>query len=165
MTNIMTTCPRTAAVAATALLAACLMVGVSLAAQKPKTGAEFDKATAGMNRRAVAEYVFKTYECQGCHIATAEGSTGFTPRGNEARERFVGCVKLLTAVSTTLGADPKIWTADQRRKHQDFKDFGCTFCHAPSPGQMGFTAIGQKLGALHLGCVQVAQEVRTTGAK
>lgn len=162
---VITAWPRAVAVAAAALLAASLMVGVSRAAQKPTTGAELDAATAGMNRSAVAAYVFKTYECQSCHVATAEGGTGFTARGADAREEFVGCVKLLTTVNTTLGTDPKAWTPDERRKHQNFTDFGCTFCHAPASGRMGFTEVGRKLGALHLGCVQVAQEVKTSGAK
>lgn len=167
MTRILvsTTWPRAVAVAAAALLAVSLMVGVSRAAQKPATGAEFDTATAGMNRSGVAAYVFKTYECQSCHVATAEGGTGFTARGTDARGQFVGCVTLLTTVAKTIGTDPKRWTADEQRKHQDFRDFGCTFCHAPASGRMSFTEIGRKLGALHLGCVQVAQEVKTSGAK
>ena len=151
--------------ATVALFAASLVVGVGLAAQKPQTGAEFDKATARMDRRAVAEYVFKTYGCEGCHIATANGATGFTARGNGAREGFVGCVRLLTSVNATLGTDAKAWTADQQRTHQRFQDFGCTFCHAPARGKMGFTEVGRKLGALHLGCVQVAQEVGKSGVK
>ena len=145
-------------VAAVTVLAASLAAVASVAAQKPQTGPEFDKATAGMNRHAIAEYVFRTYDCQACHVATAKGEAGFTPRGNEARQGFVGCVRLLAAVNATLGTAAKLRTADEQRKQQNFREFGCTFCHKPTPGKMGFTEIGQKLGALHLGCIQVSQE-------
>ena len=150
---------RALLVATVSLFMVSLMLGVGLAAQKPRTGSEFDRATAGMNRSAVADYVFKTYGCHGCHIAMANGGTGFTARGNEAREGFVGCVRLLTDVGRTLESDPKNWTADEQRTRQHFQEFGCTFCHAPAAGKMAFTDVGRRLGTLHLGCVQVAEEV------
>ena len=138
-----------------ALLLVASIAACTKPAATPRTAAEFDRATANMDHKAMADYVFKTYECSGCHVPTAKGEAGFTARGEQAKQGFVGCVRLLTTINGTLGTDTANWTADEQHKHAQFKEFGCTFCHEPAPGKMGFTELGQKLGSLHLGCPEV----------
>jgi cytochrome c551/c552 len=129
----------------------------------PTTQSEFANATRGMDRHGVAEYVFKTYGCDTCHIAAANGQAGFTARGESARGRFVGCVRLLTAAAATAAAATP--SAEQRATSATFNEFGCTFCHASVSGAMGYTEIGRTLGSLHLGCVEVRQEVNKGGSR
>lgn len=124
----------------------------------PATQAEFADATRGMDRHAVAGYVFKTYGCESCHLAAANGGTGFTARGADAQRRFVGCVRLLTTVAASAGS-ASTPTAEQRQAAETFKEFGCAFCHQNVEGAMGYTDIGRTLASLHLGCVEVRQDV------
>lgn len=141
------------------IVALLFVAGASiLAGQPPATQSDFANATRGMDRRGIAEYVFRTYECQTCHVATSNGATGFTARGVDAQRRFVGCVRLLTTVAASA-ASASTPTADQRQAAETFKEFGCVFCHQNADGAMGYTDVGRTLGSLHMGCVEVRNEV------
>lgn len=141
------------------LAAVLFLAGASiLAGGPPATQSEFNEATSGMNRHAVAGYVFKTYGCESCHVAAVNGGTGFTARGADARRRFVGCVRLLTSVAAAAGSAARP-TAEQRQAVETFKEFGCAFCHQNVDGAMGYTEIGRTLASLHLGCVEVRRNV------
>ena len=131
-----------------------------VAGGQPSTLGDFERATSGMTRTETAKYVYSTYGCNGCHTINSEGNTGLTPVGEVAAQGFTGCVRLLTAVSASVAIPAAERTDDQRRIHQKFGDYGCTFCHKVEPGKMSFTEIGSKLAYMHLGCVEVREELQ-----
>lgn len=124
-------------------------------APKPTTAAEFERATAGMTRTQTARYVFETYGCDSCHTVDDRGNMGFTARGEKTKQGFTGCVRLLTAVNASVPIPEAERSAEERRVHQTFNEYGCSFCHKVEPGRMSFTELGQKLSFLHFGCVEV----------
>lgn len=145
---------------AVALSASCRMQ----ARRPPETAAELDRQIAGKNRKEAAQFVFATYNCSGCHTVGAKGESGFTPRGQEVKQQFVGCVPLLTAMNSIAQVPEAERTAAELRKAAQFNEFGCTFCHQVTPGRMGFTEIGTRLGFLHLGCPEVQEELKRSRA-
>lgn len=153
--------PGTAlAVAAGLFLASLAPACQRASAAIPTTGAEFDRATAGMSRTQTTKYVFATYKCAACHTVDERGNLGLTPRGEASLEGFIGCSRLLTAVGTVLAIPEPDRTADDRRVHDKFNEYGCAFCHTVEPGRSSFTEIGARLGFLHSGCVEMATETK-----
>ena len=147
----------------TRLLWACgatvLLSGILFAQQKQSaqtTSAALDKMTAaGKNQRELAQYVFDTHGCNGCHTAGQEGKLGFTQRGKQLSAGFEGCVRSLTAMNLIAQVPAAQRSADQKLRAQRFEEFGCTLCHQIVPGTMGLTVLGKKLSSMHLGCVDV----------
>lgn len=130
------------------------------AAWKPATLAEFERATRDMSRTETAKYVFTTYGCDACHTIDDKGNTGFTARGEDARKGFTGCVRLLTTVNASVPIPEAERSPEERRVHATFNEYGCGFCHKVEPGRISFTEIGRKLAFLHLGCVEVQEELK-----
>jgi hypothetical protein len=129
-----------------------------------KDAAALDRAldritAAGKSQREIAQYVFETHGCESCHVAGQDGKLGFTAKGRQIGKGFEGCVSMLSAMNLIAQVQDDQRTPDQCKKAARFQEFGCTFCHKITPGKMGLTEIGAKLSHMHLGCVQVEQQV------
>ena len=130
------------------------------APSSPKDVATLDKMkAAGKSQREIAQYVFDTYGCKSCHVAGQDGKLGFTAKGHEIGTGFEGCVSMLSAMNLIAQVSDDQLTPDQRKKAARFEEFGCAYCHKITPGKMGLTEVGAKLSHLHLGCVEVEQQV------
>ena len=114
---------------------------------------------AGKSQQELAQYVFDSHGCKGCHTMGQNGKLGFTEKGKERAKGFEGCISMLTAMNLIAQVDEKQRSPQQRQKAARFAEFGCTTCHQIVPGKMGLTDIGQKLTHLHLGCVDVEKLV------
>jgi cytochrome c551/c552 len=114
---------------------------------------------AGKSQREIAQYVFDTHGCKSCHMAGQDGKLGFTAKGREIGRGFEGCVSMLSAMNLIAQVSGDQRTPDQRKKAARFEEFGCTYCHKITPGKMGLTEVGSKLSRMHLGCVEVEQQV------
>src|SRR5690349_16833120 len=55
--------------------------------------------TEGKSQRELAQYVFDTHGCNGCHTMGREGRLGFTSKGKERAQGFEGCISTLKAMS------------------------------------------------------------------
>ena len=140
-------------------MAAVLLAGF-LFAQKQQsplvTSAALDKmAAAGKGKKEMAQYVFDNHGCNGCHTPGQDGKLGFTAKGKQLSSGFEGCIRSLTAMNVIAQVPAAQRSADQKTKAQRFEEFGCTLCHQIVPGKMGLTALGKKLTAMHLSCVDV----------
>lgn len=118
---------------------------------------------AGKSRHELAQHLFDTHGCKGCHTLGKEGKLGFTSKGKEKAQGFDGCVSTLKAMSIIAKVPEDRRSATQRLRSQRFEEFGCATCHRVSPGKVGLTEVGEKLAHLHLGCVDV-QKVVAGGA-
>ena len=116
-------------------------------------------AAAGKSQQELAQYVFETHGCIGCHTAGRNGKLGFTEKGKRVGQGFEGCISLLTAMHQIAKVPAAERSPEQRRKAARFEEFGCTFCHSISPGKAGLTEVGSRLAHLHLGCVDVEKLV------
>ena len=121
-----------------------------------QTAARLDQMiAAGKSNQELAQYVFDTHGCKNCHTMGHDGKLGLTTKGKERAQGFEGCINMLTAMTVIVQAPEDKRTAQQRQKAERFKEFGCTACHALTPGKLGLTEVGAKLAHLHLGCVDV----------
>ena len=138
-----------------------LSLGIGLFAQsQQKDLAMLDKMeAAGKSQREIAQYVFDTHGCKSCHVAGQDGKLGFTEKGKQISKGFEGCISMLTAMNLIAQVSDDQRTPDQRKKAARFEEFGCTYCHKIMPGKTGLTEVGTKLSRMHLGCVQVEQQV------
>lgn len=133
--------------------------------QNSRPSAQKDTATldkmsaAGKSQREIAQYVFDTHGCNGCHVAGQDGKLGFTQRGRQIGKGFEGCISMLSAMNLIAQVSDGQRSPDQRKKAARFEEFGCTYCHKITPGKMGLTEVGGKLSHMHLGCVQVEHEL------
>ena len=146
------------------LLVGALTCGPLLTAQRASSQqsdvATLDKMkAAGKSQREIAQYVFDTHGCKSCHVAGQDGKLGFTAKGRETGQGFEGCISMLLAMNLIAQVSGDQRSPDQRRKAARFEEFGCTFCHKITPGKMGLTEVGSKLSHLHLGCVEIEQQV------
>lgn len=134
-------------------------------AQQPTPSSQTEAATldkmkaAGKSQHDLAQYVFDTHGCKSCHVAGQDGKEGLTAKGHEIGKGFEGCVSMLSAMNLIAQVEKGQRTPDQRKKADRFEEFGCTFCHRITPGKMGLTDVGTKLSQMHLGCVEVEQQV------
>jgi cytochrome c551/c552 len=117
---------------------------------------ELDRmVAAGKSQRELAQYLFDTHGCKNCHTLGHDGKLGFTQKGQERAQGFVGCISTLKAMSIIAKVPEDKRSATQRLRAQRFEEFGCTACHQVAPGKVGLTEVGAKLAHLHLGCVDV----------
>lgn len=150
-----------------ALFVLCLCESAA-GAQQPPSGSS-DAAlnrmiAAGRSQREVAQYIFDTRGCNGCHTVGRDGKLGFTKRGQEKAEGFEGCISTLKAM-TVIAKFPEDRRSDtQRRRVQRFEEFGCATCHKVTPGKVALTEMGTKLANLHLGCVDVEKVLASNPA-
>ncbi len=114
-----------------------------------------DASFARMSSSELAQYVFDHHGCKSCHTLGKDGKLGLTDRGTEVGRNFEGCISLLTAMNSVVQAKEENRSAEDRRKAERFRDFGCTDCHQITPGKLGLTPIGEKLASLHMGCPDV----------
>ena len=115
-----------------------------------------DKMVAdGKSPRELAEHLFNTHGCKTCHTAGKDGKLGFTKKGEERAQGFVGCISTLKAMTVIARVPVDQRSATQRQRAQRFEEFGCATCHKVSDGKIGLTTVGAKLAHLHLGCVDV----------
>jgi cytochrome c551/c552 len=136
-----------------------------LAAQTARPTPQSDAATLDkMNaehksQKEIAQYVFDSHGCDSCHTAGKDGKLGFNARGQATGKDFEGCTRLLSTMNLVAQVPNGQRTPEQKQKAARFEEFGCTYCHQITPGKLGFTAVGSKLSHMHLGCVQVEQNV------
>ena len=127
--------------------------------QSPKTtAANLDRMTAaGKSQREMAQYVFDNHGCNGCHNAQENGRLGFTARGMQLAGGFEGCIRTLASMNFIAMVPVNQRSAEQRKKAQQFEDFGCTLCHQIVPGKMGLTELAAKLKIMHRGCNDIQE--------
>jgi cytochrome c2 len=119
-------------------------------------GAELSDADlAKMSRRELAQYIFKHNGCDSCHALSAQGRLGYTAHGLQVSRQAEGCVDLLTAVKAISEKPPAQWTAAEHTTYAHFGEFGCTACHEIRDGELRPTALGERLGNLHVSCPAV----------
>jgi cytochrome c551/c552 len=117
---------------------------------------ELDRMVAAeKSQRELAQYLFDTHGCKNCHTLGHDGKLGFTQKGQERAQGFVGCISTLKAMSIIAKVPEDKRSATQRLRAQRFEEFGCTACHQVAQGKVGLTEVGAKLAHLHLGCVDV----------
>jgi parallel beta-helix repeat protein len=130
-----------------------------------ETAATLDRMIAAhKSQQELAQYIFDTHGCKGCHTVDQNGKPGFTDRGRQVAGDFEGCIRLLTDVSRIAQEPESQRSIPQRQKAARFEEFGCTFCHKLNSGKMGLTEVGAKLTHLHLGCVDVGKLVASSPA-
>jgi hypothetical protein len=127
------------------LLAVVLVAWPKLVAQRPVAAEVHD----------LTQSVFATHACRDCHTLGSSGALGFTAKGKRLGGDFEGCSRMLAAMNLIALVDPGRRSQQQRQIAARFDEFGCSFCHKITPGKLGFTEIGSKLGNLHLKCVAV----------
>ena len=124
------------------------------------TDATLDKMiAAGKSPQELAAYLFDTHGCKNCHTAGKDGKLGFTKKGEERAQGFQGCIATLKAMTVIAKVPANQRSTTQRQRAQQFEEFGCATCHKLTPGKMGLTEVGSKLANLHLGCVEVQNQV------
>jgi parallel beta-helix repeat protein len=141
-----------------AVTAGAFLLAVAALAQspEPQTSATLDRMVAAhKSQQDLAQYVFDTQGCKGCHTVGLNGKLGFTARGTETAKGFEGCIAMLTAVSHIASVPIDQRTPQQQKKTSRFAEFGCTFCHKVAAGKVAMTGMGAKLANLHLGCVDI----------
>jgi cytochrome c551/c552 len=141
-----------------------LFVSIAAFAQQNQPDRQLDRQfdqmiAAGKSNQELAEYIFDTHGCKGCHTVGHDGKLGFTAKGKERAQGFEGCIKMLTAMTVIVQLPAEKRTAQQRQKAERFEEFGCTSCHKLSPGKLELTDVGARLAHLHLGCVDVEKNV------
>src|SRR5579862_8642770 len=106
--------------------------------------------SAAGNPPDLTQTIFTTRGCQDCHTLSGNGTLGFTGKGKRLAQDFEGCSRMLAAMNLVALVDPGQRSQPQRQLAARFNDFGCGFCHKITPGKLGLTEIGSKLGNLHL---------------
>ena len=139
------------------ILLCCVIPSASALAQS--TAALDRMIAAGKSQRELAQYLFDTHGCKGCHTIGHDGKLGFTKKGEERAQGFEGCISTLKAMSIIAKVPEDQRSATQRRRAERFEEFGCATCHKLTAGKMGLTEAGAKLAHLHLGCVDVEKLV------
>jgi cytochrome c2 len=154
------------ALAAAAFLAMILLAVPQAQAQSKapqtaqQTSAALDKMMAEKKSQLeMAQYVFNTHGCRGCHTVGQGGKLGYTEKGKQTATGFEGCIRLLTDMTVIAQTAERQRSAQQQKKAARFQEFGCAFCHQISPGKLSLTQVGAKLANLHLGCVDVQKTV------
>jgi cytochrome c551/c552 len=129
-------------------------MGLPAWTQSPE--ATLDKMiAAGKSPQELAAYLFDTHGCKNCHTTGKDGKLGFTKKGEERAQGFQGCIATLKAMTVIAKVPANQRSATQRKRAQQFEEFGCVTCHKIADGKVGLTAVGAKLAHLHLGCVDV----------
>jgi cytochrome c551/c552 len=129
---------------------------MAVAAFAQSSTATLDQMIAmGKSQRELAQYLFDTHGCKGCHTLGHDGKLGFTQKGQERAQGFEGCISTLKAMSIIAKVPEDKRSVTQRQRAQRFEEFGCTACHQVAQGKVGLTEVGAKLAHLHLGCVDV----------
>jgi hypothetical protein len=128
-------------------------------AQSSSTAALDRMIADGKSQRELAQHLFDTHGCKGCHTIGSEGKLGFTKKGKERSQGFEGCISTLKAMSIIVKVPEDQRSVTQRQRVQRFEEFGCATCHNLTPGKLGLTEVGAKLAHLHLGCVDVEKLV------
>jgi mono/diheme cytochrome c family protein len=135
------------------------LCGGAARAQQPPAGtanAALDRMiAAGKSQREVAQYIFDTRGCNGCHTIGRAGKLDLTKKGQETAQGFEGCISTLKAMTIIAKVPEERRSDTQRRRTQRFEAFGCATCHMVTPGKVALTEMGTKLANLHLGCVDV----------
>ena len=148
----------------------CFPIGIVLAQQALSTQAHAQTSSATLDRmvaagkspKELAEHLFQTQGCQGCHTMGHDGKLGFTEKGKQRAAGFEGCIRMLTAMTVVVQVPEEKRSAQQRDRAARFEEFGCTTCHKVAPGKLALTDFGSKLAHLHLGCVDVEKLVSTS---
>lgn len=141
-----------------------LLLFVAAPAWTQLTDATLDKMIAtGKSPQELAAYLFDTHGCKTCHTAGTDGKLGFTKSGEKLAKGFQGCIATLKAMTVIAKVPVNQRSETQRKRAQQFKDFGCSTCHIVADGKLALTAVGAKLARLHLGCVNV-QKVLAGGS-
>src|SRR5215472_1127716 len=83
-------------------LSAILLAGVTAFAQPPSDGQLDRIVAAGKSQRELAQYVFDTHGCKGCHTIGADGKLGFTDKGKQRAKGFEGCISMLTSMTAIV---------------------------------------------------------------
>jgi hypothetical protein len=130
----------------------CAKKKIEPAPPPPATLQEFEQSTAGKDPLAVAGFVLDKYNCNKCHALDEKGKLTLTSEAQPLGEGFRGCIPLLAEMNVVNLIPESDRTAEQRQKAAEFQQFGCAFCHRITPGKMGLTDIGDKLGSFHQGC-------------
>jgi len=110
---------------------------------------------SGKDQQQLAQYVFDTHGCKGCHTLGHDGKLGYTEKGKQRAAGFEGCINMLTAMTVIVQVPEDKRSSQQRQRAARFEEFGCTACHRLSPGKLSLTEVGAKLKHLHLGCVDI----------
>jgi len=150
-----------------AALVSSLCGGAALAQQSPagSANATLDRMiAAGKGQREVAQYIFDTRGCNGCHTIGRDGKLGYTKKGQETAQGFEGCISTLKAMTIIAKVPAERRSDTQRRRVQRFYAFGCATCHKVTPGNVALTEMGTKLANLHLGCVDVEKVLASNPA-
>jgi hypothetical protein len=143
--------------AGAALLAAGIIAWPKIAARATHP------ATAAQNQIDLTQYVFATGGCSDCHTVSSNGTLGFNDKGKRMGQDFEGCSRMLAAMNLIAQVDFDQRSPQQRQIASRFDEFGCGFCHRITPGKVGLTAAGAKLGNLHLKCVAIDSCCRRPG--
>lgn len=144
----------------TAILAGLIVAWPKIAARAhhpavSASTASAQPAAAAASQIELTQYVFDTRGCNDCHTVSSNGTLGFNEKGKQKGRDFEGCSRMLAAMNLIAQVDPNDRSEQQRQIAARFDEFGCTFCHRITPGKVGFTEVGSKLGNLHLKCVAV----------
>ena len=133
-----------------------LVLCQAVSAWAQSTDATLDKMiAAGKTPRELAEHLFDAHGCKTCHTAGKDGRLGFTKKGEQRAQGFVGCISTLKAMTVVAKVPANVRSTTQRQRAQRFEEFGCATCHKVADGEVGLTPVGTKLANLHLGCVDV----------
>jgi cytochrome c551/c552 len=125
-----------------------------------RTAATLDRMIAAhKTQQELAQYVFDTHGCTGCHTMGQNGKLGFNSRGQQVAADFEGCIRLLTDVSAIVKIPENRRSCQQNQKAARFNEFGCTFCHQVAADKILLTDVGRKLRSAHLGCVDIEKQV------
>jgi hypothetical protein len=147
------------AMACSALLAGILLKAQSAANSRPSaqaTSSALDRMTAaGKSQQELAQYVFETHGCTGCHTVGQNSKLGFTEKGKRVGQDLEGCIALLTKMNLVVKVRAEERSPEQRQTAARFEEFGCTLCHTTLSGKMDLSEVGSRLRHLHLGCVDV----------
>jgi cytochrome c2 len=120
---------------------------------------------AGKSPHELAVYLFDTHGCKNCHTAGKDGKLGFTKSGEERAQGFQGCIATLKAMTVIAKVPSNQRSETQRKRAQQFDEFGCSTCHMVAGGKVGLTTVGAKLAHLHLGCVDVEKVLASESAR
>lgn len=138
------------------LAGAVLVAGIiSMIVAWPKSVSLSHPPAAAQDQAGLTQSVFETRNCKDCHTLSSNGTLGFTESGKQLGQNFEGCSRMLAAMNLIAQVDPDQRSSQQRQIAARFDQFGCGFCHKITPGKVGLTEVGAKLGNLHLKCVAV----------
>jgi hypothetical protein len=125
-----------------------------------QTAAALDRMIAAhKTQQELAQYVFDTHGCTGCHTMGQNGKLCFNSRGQQVAADFEGCILLLTDVSAIVKIPENRRSSQQLQKAARFKEFGCTLCHQVASDKILLPDVGRKLRSAHLGCADIDKQV------